>query len=152
MSDEIADGISSVISSSSKDISGVMLIVSSSKVQGIVNTSTMTNELSAMELFNLNKYVRYFNTKVCSWSENFKDKSFNKESIVSTFVNMLYIIKSDWQFHIAVIENDILIAHKVKLDNLRKHYNNNISVVYFSSCDVNQLDYYIDKSCSVFIA
>ena len=56
MSDEIADDISSVIASSSKDISGVMLIVSSSKVQGIVNTCTLSNELSAVELFNLNQY------------------------------------------------------------------------------------------------
>ena len=53
MSDEIADDISSVISSSSKDISGVMLIVSSSKVQGIVNTSTLSNELSTVELFSV---------------------------------------------------------------------------------------------------
>ena len=150
MPDEIADDISSVIASSSKDISGVMLIVSSSKVQGIMNTSTLTNELSAVELFNLNKYVRYFNTKVCSWSENFKGKSFNKESTVSTFVNMLYILKSDWQLKIAMIENDVLIAHKAKFDNIRKHYNNNVSFVYFNSCNVNKLDYYdVNTSCSV---
>ena len=150
MSNEIADDISSVIASSSKDISGVMLIVSSSKVQGIVNTCTMTNELSAVELFNLNRYVRYFNTEVCSWSENFEGKNFNKESIVVTFINMLYIIKTNWQLHIAVIENDVLIAHKAKFDNIRKHYNNNISIVYFSSCDVNQLDYdIVSTSCSV---
>ena len=151
MSDEIADDISSVISNLNENNSGVMLIVSSSKVQGIVNTCTMTNELSAVELFNLNKYVRYFNTKVCSWSENFKGKSFDKENIVGTFVKMVYIIKSDWRLHIAVIENDVLIAHKAKFDNIRKHYNNNISIVYFSSCDVvNKLDYdIVNTSCSV---
>ena len=147
MSDEIADNISSVISSSSKDISGVMLIVSSSKVQGIVNTSTLSNELSAVELFNLNRYVRYFNTKVCPWSES---KNFNKDNIVGTFVKLLYITKSDWQLQIAMTERDILIAHKAKLDNIRKQYNNNISVVYFSSCDVNKLDYdIVNKSCSI---
>ena len=53
MPDDIADDISSVMSSSNKDISGVMLIISSSKVQGVVNTSTLSNELSALELFNL---------------------------------------------------------------------------------------------------
>ena len=146
MSDEIADGISSVISSSSKDISGVMLIVSCSKVQGIINTCTLSNELSAVELFNLNRYVRYFNTKVCPWSES---KNFNKDNIVGTFVKLLYITKSDWQLQIAMTERNILIAHKAKLDNIRKH-NNNISVVYFSSCDVNKLDYdIVNKSCSV---
>ena len=149
MSDEIADDISSVISSSSKDISGVMLIVSSSKVQGIVNTSTPSNELSTVELFNLNQYVRYFNTKKCSWSEN---KNF-KESIVGGFVKMVTVlIKSDWQLEITMIEDDILIAHKAKFDNLRKYYNNNVSVVYFSSCYVNEVDYgirIVNKSCSV---
>ena len=149
MSDEIADDISSVISSLSKDISGVMLIVSSSKVQGIVNTSTLSNELSAVELFNLNQCIRYFNTKVCSWSENFKGKGFNKEIIVGTFVKMLYIIKSDWQLQIAMIENDVLIAHKAKSYNIKKHYNSNISVVYYSSCDVNKLNYDTVKLCSI---
>ena len=150
MSDEIADGISRIIANLSKDISGVMLIVSSSKVQGIVNTGTLTNELSTVELFNLNRYVRYFNTKMCPWSENFESISFNKERIVDTFVKIL--IAYDWQLQIAMIENDVLIAHKAKFDNIRKHYNkinNNISVVYFSSCDVNELDYDIVKSCSV---
>ena len=152
MPDEIADGISSAIASSSKDMSGVMLIVSSSKVQGIVNTIALSNELSAVELFNLNLYVRYFNTKICPWSENFESKSFHKESIVGTFVKMLYIIKSDWQLQIAMIESGVLIAHKAKFDNIRKHYDdNNISVVYFSSCDLNELDYgIVNKSCSVF--
>ena len=148
MSDEIADDISSVIASSSKDVSGVMLIVSSSKVQGFVNTSTLSNELSNVELFNLNQYVRYFNTKVCSWNDNFDGKNFSKENIVGIFVDML--IKSDWQLHIAMVENDVLIAHKAKFDNMRKYYNNNISVVYFSSFDVNQLDYAsVNTSCSV---
>ena len=150
MYDEIADDISSVITSSSKYISGVMLIVSSSKVQGIVNTIALSNELYAVELFNLNQYVRYFNTKICPWSENFESKSFNKENIVGTFVKILYIIKSDWQLQIAMIESGVLIAHKAKFDNIRKHYDDNISIVYFSSCDVNELDYdIVNKSCSV---
>ena len=59
---------------------------------------------------------------------------------------MLYIIKSDWQLQIAMIENNVLIAHKVKFDNIRKYYNNNVSIIYFSSCIVN---YDIVKSCSV---
>ena len=151
MSDEIADDISSVIANLNKDISGVMLIVSSSKVQGIVNTSTLSNELSAVELFNLNQYIRYFNTKMCPWSESVDGKSCSKESVVGTFVKMLIIlIKSDWQLEIAMIENDVLIAHKAKFDSIREYYNNNISIVYFSSCDVNEFDYdIVNKSCSV---
>ena len=64
MSDEIADDISSLISSLYKDISGVMLIISSGKIQGFINTYTLSNELSALELFNLSIYIRYLNTGV----------------------------------------------------------------------------------------
>ena len=151
MSDEIADDIiSSVIPKSSKDTSGIMLIVSSSKIQGIVNTRALSNELSALELFNLYTYVRYFNTKICSWRDKFEGKSCNKESIVGTFVEMLYIIKSDWQLQIAMIENDVLIAHRAKFDNIVEHYND-ISIIYFSSCDVNEFDYdIVTKSYAVF--
>ena len=70
MSNKIANDISHLVLSSSKDISGVMLIVSWSKIQGIVNTCTLSNELSALELFNLSIYIRYLNTKVCPWKKN----------------------------------------------------------------------------------
>ena len=84
--------------------------------------------------------VRYFNTKVCPWNDNFDDKSFSKENIVGIFVKMLYIIKSDWQLQITVIENDVVIAYKVKFNDLRKHYNS----------DANKLDYnFVNKSCSI---
>ena len=137
MSDEISDDICSVISKSSKDISGVMLIVSGSKVQGIVNTHTLSNELSALEIFNLNQYVRYFNTKTYSWRDSFESKC---EIIVGTFVKLLYIIKSNWQLKIAMIENDVLIVHKAKFGYIGKH---NRSIMHYSG-DVNKLDY--DKS------
>ena len=137
MSDEIADDISSVISKSS-DKSGVMLIVTSSKVQGIVNTCMLSNELSALELFNLNKYVTYFNSKMCSWSDSFEGNSCNKKIIVGTFVKLLYMTKSDWQLKIAMIENDVLIAHKARFDYIGKH---NTSITYYSDDVVHKARY-----------
>ena len=152
MHDEIADDISSLISKSNKDISGVMLIVSSSKVQGIVNTCTLSNELSALELFNLNTYVRLFRTKTCSWRNTSEGKCCNKESIVYTFVRMLYMIKSDWQLKIVMIENDVLIAHKAEFENMDKWTRcaDSISIVYLSNCNFSKLEYdVIFKPCSV---
>ena len=152
IANEIADNISSVISSSNKDISGVMLIVSNSKVQGIVNTSILSNAFSASELFSLSAYVRLFRTKACSWRNNFEGKSCNKESIVYTFVEMLYIIKSDWQLKISMIENDILIAYKVKFENVDKWAlcTDYLSVIYLSNCDFSKPEYdVVSKSCSV---
>ena len=146
MSDEIADDISSSLMSSSSK--GVMLIVSSSKVQGIVNTSTLSNELSALELCNLNAYVRYvyvryMNTKMCpcSWIDKL-EYTYNEESNINTFVEMLYIINSDWKLRIATMENHVLIVHKEKFESVNKSCftSNNISIVYLSSCDVKEFE------------
>ena len=143
MSDEIADDIRSVISCSNKEISGVMLIVSSSKIQGIVNTCILSNQLSVLELLNLGTYVRLFNNKMCSWIDNFECKSCNKENILYIFVEILHIIKSDWQLEIAMIENDIVIAHKAKFKNMDKwaRCTDNLLIIYLSSCDFVKHEY-----------
>ena len=150
MSDEIADDISSLIASSSKDMSDVMLIVSSGKIQGIVNTCTLSSELSALELFNLSIYIRYLNTKMCPWRENLEGKRCIKESIIYTFVEMLYKIDYTWQLKIAIIENDTLIAHKAENMNKLVHGSNNASVIYLSNCDNNkpECDIIINEACS----
>ena len=131
MSDEIADDISSVISSSSKDISGVMLIVSSSKVQGIVNTCALSNELSALELFNLNLYITYLNTKMCPWRANLNNKCSNKKAIY-TFLEIFYKINFNWQLQITLIEDDTLIAYKTNFKSINKlmHSANTLQPVY----------------------
>ena len=150
MSDEIADDISSVIPKLNNNISGVMLIVSSSKVQGIVKTCSL--ELSALELFNLNTYVRYFNSKMCSWRDNFEGKSCDKESIVGTFVRMLYVIKPDWQLKLSLVEDDVLIAYKAKFENLDMWAlcTDDISIICLSNCDFSKLEYdVVNGSCSV---
>ena len=134
MPDEIADDISRLIY---KDISGVMLIVSKSKIQGIVNTCTLSNELSALELFNLGIYVRYLNTKMCPWKEKLEGNSYNKE-IVYTFVDLLYKVDFNWKLQIILRENNTVIIHKVEFKSLIKLIEvTNNSVVYLSSCDVN---------------
>ena len=104
MSDEIADDISSLISSSNKNISSVMLIVSSNKVEGIVNTCTLSNELSALKLFNLSTYVKYLKTKMCPWRENVEYHDEN--IIIHTFVELLHKIDINCQLKIALLEKD----------------------------------------------
>ena len=131
MSDEIADDISSLISSFNKDISGVMLIVSSSKIQGFVNTCTLSNELSALELFNLSIYIRYLNTDVCSWKNNLE---FHNKKIIYSFLELLYKIDFNWKLKIALQENDTLILHKGTFKSLNHsiHFSESTSVVYLS--------------------
>ena len=148
MPDDIADDISSVISNSNKDISGVMLIISSSKVQGVVNTSTLSNELSALELFNLNMYVRYFNTKLCPWRANLDSKCYNEKAIIYTFLEMFYKISFNWQLQITLIEDDTLIAYKANFKSINKliHSTNTLSLVYGNNTKLNHD--VINETCS----
>ena len=146
MPDEIADDISNLILSSNKDISGVMLIVSSSKVQGMVNTCSLSNELSALEIFNLSTYIRYLNTKMCPWS--LESNSDNKD-VIFTFIELLHKTDSDWKLKVLLWENNTLIAHNAKFKSFDKfkHFTNNN--IYLSSCDVSEPQYdAISGTCS----
>ena len=148
MSDQIADDISSLITSSDKDISGVMLIVSSSKVQGIVNTCSLSNELSTLEIFNLSRYIRYLNTEVCQWREHLEGEN-HKMEMAFTFIKLLH--KVNFNLKIILWENDILIVHKIKLESLDnfEHFTDCNSVIYLSNCNVSKLQYdVIIEACS----
>ena len=141
MPDDIADDISCLVLSSEKDISGVMLIVSKSKIQGIVNTCALSNELSDLELFNLSIYIRYLNAKMCPWKENLGGNSCNKEMIIYCFVNLLYKIDFTWKLEILLQENHTVIVHKVTFKSLMlSAILTNMSVVYFSNIDICKLE------------
>ena len=109
MSDEVGDFISSCILGQSKDISGLMLIVTNSKIQGFINTCTLSNELSALELYNL---VRYLKTKTCLWRQDMEN--YNKNITINAFVDML--LSNNWQLELSLMESDSLIIHK-KIEN-----------------------------------
>ena len=150
MSDQTADDISSFILSSYKDASGVVLIVSRNKIQGSVNTCSLTSELSALEMFNLSMYVRHLNSKLCMWREHLESQVQNKEFIF-TFIKLLYKTDFNWKLRITLWENDILIVHRTEFKNLDEsiYLTNNISVVYLSSCNINELEYdVINEKCS----
>ena len=148
MSDEIADDISSLISSSNNDISGVMLIVSSNKVQGIVNTCTLSNELSALELFNLSTYVKYLKTKMCPWRESMEYH--DKNIIIHTFVELLHKINGNFQLKILLRENNTMIAYKAKFANL-VYSINSVSAVYLSDCNVTEYNMLIKQCSTIYV-
>ena len=145
MSDETADDISSSVTSSNKDISGVILIVSNSKVQGIVNTYSLSNELSTLEILNLSVYIRYLNSKMCPWRKYLESATHNKE-IIFTFIKLIHKSNSTWKLKIILWESSTLIVHQAKFERLDKfiHFANNN--IYLSNCDV-QYDV-INEACS----
>ena len=143
MSDQIADEISSLILSLYKDISGVMLIVSNSKVQGIVNTCTLNDELSTLELFNLNMYLI---TKTSPWSQKCNLEHNDKSIAINTFVALLHKMTLNSQLKIAILESDTLIVHNVSVYKL-VYSTDCASVIYLSDCDLTEYDS-IFKTCS----
>ena len=147
MPDNTADDLSNLILSSNKEISGIMLIVSSSKVQGIVNTCTLSNELSTLELFNLNMFIGYLNAKMRPWKP-MKCKNHKKEINVSTFIGVLH--KINWQLRIALIENNVLIAQKINFESKNNfpYSTNNISTVHLSSCNITNFEHDNFKTCT----
>ena len=147
MSDEIANDISSLITSSTKDISGLMLIVSSSKVQGIVNTCSLSNELSALELFNLNTYIRYININTSPWTQKCTVEHYNNCTAIDTFVALLHKMDIKSQLKITIVEDQTLIAHDNKLAKL-VYPTDDVSAIYLSDCDVTEYDSVI-KKCSI---
>ena len=147
MPDQIADDISNLILSSNKDISGVVLIVSSSKVQGMVNTCSLNNELSALEIFNLSRYIRYLNSKMCPWS--LESNSDNKDVIFTYFIKLLHKIDFDWKLKILLWKNNTLIAHNAKFKSFDKFKQLTNDNIYLSSCDVSEPQYdVISGTCS----
>ena len=147
MSDETANDISGLILSLHKDISGVMLILSKSKIQGIVNTCMLSDELSDLELYNLSIYIRGLNTKMCPWKGNLECSNSSKETTIYSFIELLYKIDFNWKLKIILQENDIVIIHKVEFKSSIKLIKfTNISVVYLSSCDFT---YYYEISSIV---
>ena len=148
MPDEIADDISCLILNLEKDTSGVMLIVSKSKIQGIVNTCTLSNELSALELFNLSVYIRYLNTKMCPWKEKFEANGCNKD-IIYSFIYLLKKIDVNWKLKIILCESNTVIIHKVIFNSFMQPIMfTNMSVVYLSNCDVCKPECdFINKTC-----
>ena len=148
MSDQTADNISSFILSSYKNTSGVMLIVSCSRIQGIVNTCSLTSKFSALEMFNLSMYIRHLNSKLCIWREHLESEVYNTEFIF-TFIKLLYKTDFNWKLKITLWENDILIVHKTEFENLDEYLAKNISGFYLSNCNINEVEYgVIHEKCS----
>ena len=148
LSDQDADEICSLMLSS-KMTDRIMLIVSNSKIQGIINTSTISKQLTSLEIFNLALNV----------SENFSDHlqaspwkgmlcydSNNDDLIYNTFIELLHKItrnKWNWQLRIMLIEKDVLIAHKVNHECIseKTRIYQSLKAIYLSDCKIDSKEY-----------
>ena len=148
--DEDADKICNVIFLN-RQTNGIMLIVSNSKIQGMINTSTVSKRLTKLEIHNLAINVKQKcsgHMETSPWKGNFCYDSNEKDLIINTVIELLHKIacnKWNWQLRIALIEKDVLIAHKINYKCLseRIRMNQSLKVIYINECSITSEEYQI---------
>ena len=142
--DQDADEICSLISSRHKIPDGIMLIISNSKIQGIINTSTISKQLTKLEILNLAINVNQKcsnHMETLPWKGNLYCDGSNNNFIDHNFIELLHKItcnKWNWQLRILLKEKDILIAHRVNHENISEKIRiyRSLKVIYISNCNI----------------
>ena len=141
LSDESGDFISNLILGQNKDNSGVMLLVSANKIQGFIN---ICNELSALELYNLNEYVKYLKTNMpmCPWRQDIQNSSKNitYNALVKAILN-----NYNWHLQVSLLEGDTIVVHKTDFSKLANAINSS-SIVNLHSVVATLMKLYISGS------
>ena len=147
--DQHAKEICSLILSSHKIRNGIMLIISNSKIQGIINTSTISERLTKLEIFNLAVNIN----QKCSnhmqsypWKGNLYCDGSNNDLIDYIFIELLHKItcnKWSWQLRILLKEKDILIAHRVNHECISEKIRmyQSLKAIYLSNCNIKSAEY-----------
>ena len=151
LSDQDADEILYGLKLSSESTDRIMMIISNSKIQGTLNTGSLNKQLTKLEILNLAVNIN----KKCArhienypWQENLCWDGNNCDLIDHTFVRLLHKItcnKWNWQLKIALIEKDILIAHKVDYEcvseKIKMHQS--LKAIYLSDCNIESTEYQV---------
>ena len=122
LSDQDSNKLCRKLVLSNKVSDRVKLIVSSTKIEGIVNTSAIGEQLTKLELLNILVNVnrkRPDHMQTLSWKGNLYYDGSSSDLISFTFIKLLHKIacnKWNWQLRIILREEDVLIAHKVNYE------------------------------------
>ena len=147
--DQYADEICSLVLSSHKLPNGIILIISNSKIQGVINTSTISEQLTKLEIFNLAVNVN----QKCSnhmetypWKGNLYCDGSNNDFIDYIFIELLHKITSNkwsWQLRVLLKEKDILIAHRVNHECISEKIRmyQSLKTIYLSNCNIRSAEY-----------
>jgi len=154
LSDKLADEIGkSIITHFS---SGVKLLISKTKVHGILNTTSLSDDLSNLEILNLIAKLNrlQFSNDVQSvarslfltdsksiavWRNDLQFWGNKSEAISQNFVYLLLNFKIYFQLKLA--EQNTLIAHKIKFKDIEVDINNSLTAVYLSDCELSDMEY-----------
>ena len=127
-----------------------MLVVSKTKIQGIINTCSLSSELSNLEILNLIVKIRLLCRDVIptiSWCNNLHFYDNKNEAIIQCLSDSLF---STIAAHIKlkVIEGKTMIAHKVGFTNINSYSSpfSPVIIIHLSACDLSDKEYEIITS------
>ena len=126
------------------NISGVFLIICKSKIQGIIDTCSLNNELSNLEILNLIATMRtlcyYSSSFTTSWREDLQFYGNKSEAIIQSFIDFLYKMTSSCYLTICLVEGHTLIAHNVRYETIYK-IEVSLTSLYLRNCCLNTSQY-----------
>ena len=125
------------------NISGVFLIVNRHKVRGVIDTCSLRNELSNLEILNLIRAMRSFCDNACilPWEENLQFYGNSSEAVIQSFVNFSYLITPTYYLKVCLVEGNTLIAHNVEYDAINK-IKVPVMTLYLSNCCLYTNEFY----------
>ena len=142
--DQNADKIYSMLSS--KMTNGIMLVISRSKIQGMIDTFNICEQLTKLEILNLALNINQKfsdDTKVSPWKENFYDDN-NSDLIKNVLIEIFCKINCKWNSRLKILvkEKDVLIAHKLDCECLSKKIKSCLlKGIYLNECDIKNKEY-----------
>ncbi|XP_065916596.1 uncharacterized protein [Dysidea avara] len=147
----LSDSFAHQMISSLPDVfsNGIVVVVSYNKIQGVINTSSLSSELSDLEILNLIAKIRSLCSIHCpsvtSWNENLQWHGNKSEGIIESFLQLLFSLKntSVFDIKISLIEANTLFAHRVNYDGISRALicNHSLSAIYLASCNLSMTEY-----------
>ena len=145
---------------SSKIIYGVVLIISKSKVQGVINMANLSSKLSNLDILNLIANVRIMCLKQmqsCPWRQELCC-NVSRDLIIHTFIGLFYRIACGHHtchLRIALQEKDTLLAYNVNYYALENILNANKPrrTIYLNNCHIpsDKYETLFDHATKVYI-
>ena len=152
LSDHEADEIcSSTLSSGKTEYAEVILIISNTKIQGIINTFNINQALTKLEIANLavNINQKSFDDMVTlPWKGNLSHDIENSDYINKMFIELLHKIvcnKWNWNLKIVLTNIDTVIAYKANFKYLseKTRMHRLLKNIYLSDCSITYSEYQI---------
>jgi len=118
--------------------SDVRLVFSRGKIQGVIITHSLNDELSPLELLNLGACIRNFDhLRICSWKENMHICSYTGKFVANSLFKHIVCNKvCSCQLRIAVAERNTVFATKATVEDIATVIKPNQKIMMFL-CNCN---------------